>query len=153
MSLLTSLTVEKSLKLRTAALATQKKSIPDESAIVGNDIVRVHEEWKWGCLLPFVISAMIGGVSVLIYILGASSFVVFSVMGVILVVNMYLARIVKRIEKDDLAMGDARMKIMNTIINTIRGIKIMGWEELFKRWFAMHGRRSAAISVTFGQCR
>jgi len=104
-----------------------------ESAIVSSDITRMIEDWRWLCLFPYIVTALIGGVTILILVLGVSSLVGCGIMFSIAFMNWRITKVIKKVEEKDFALGDKRMGIMQEILSGIKAIKMMGWEKPFQK--------------------
>lgn len=128
-SWMTSLVCEKSMTVSTAAASS---SGLQESALVGGDITRMVEEWKWLCLVVYVTFALIGGICVLAFTLGTSSLVGFAIMFSITFGNYRIARVIKKVEEKDFAAGDQRIGYLREILAGIKAIKMMAWEVPFQ---------------------
>jgi len=120
---------KKSLRVSEEALS---KSELVENSIIGNDLVRIYEDWRWMCLLPFIITALIGGVIILGFTLKLSSLVGIGVMAAIVGMNFTLARTIKSVEVKDYKRGDERLAIMKELLEGIKAIKMTAWEYPFQ---------------------
>ena len=117
--------------MRVSDAAVQQSGLV-ASNIIGNDIIRLFEEWKWMVLLPYVITSLIGGVCVLAYTLGVASVFGFIVMFGIVAANFYLTEILKKIKAQDFKCGDKRVSLMKEVLDGIKAIKMMAWEYPFQ---------------------
>lgn len=124
------LVYQKSMTVSSAAVS---ESGLQETALIGGDIQRMIEDWRWMSLTLYVIFALIGGVSLLIYVLGKSSAIGISIMFSIAFFNHRLTQSIAKIEKLDFAAGDFRISILTEILNGIKAIKMMAWEVSFEK--------------------
>lgn len=65
--------------------------------------------------------------------IGVATFVGMTTMIIFMPLNLYLARIGKKIRKEKYKIQDSRIKIMNEILAGIRVIKFYGWELSFQK--------------------
>ena len=117
--------------MRVSDAAVQQSGLV-ASNIIGNDIIRLFEEWKWMVLLPYVVTSLIGGVCVLAYTLGVASVFGFIVMFGIVAANFYLTEVLKKIKAKDFKCGDTRVSLMKEVLDGIKAIKMMAWEYPFQ---------------------
>lgn len=73
----------------------------------------------------------VGTIALLYGVLGYSSFVGIAMMGLLLPVNMWVARQFAKLQKEILAATDARISVTNEILTNIRVIKYFAWEQRF----------------------
>jgi hypothetical protein len=102
--------------------------LQQESAIVGNDVIRTFENGKmcyWGLMSP---SSILIGIGALYCAIGSSCLVGVALMFFILAVTLQLSEWAKRAEAANLAAADQRMSIMEVMIKGIKAVKMMAWE-------------------------
>ena len=102
---------------RLAASATASDSAA--SSLIGNDVLRTFEDWKWACLLPMCLSALLGGCAVLLWLLGRAALVGFCVMATTVSLNYCLSGRTKRAEHASLRDADARLAVLLEIVTGI----------------------------------
>jgi ABC-type bacteriocin/lantibiotic exporter with double-glycine peptidase domain len=112
---------KKSLNLASTAVVEM------EGNLIGNDIMRTHENLKMLAIFPQSFVGFLCGLVMLIYTLGYPCLVGLAVMLVVLCVNVCIANINKRAEQKGLAESDKRLGIMRQIIHGIRAIKYSAW--------------------------
>jgi len=103
-----------------------------ESSLIGADVTRMVEDWRWMCLFPYILTALLGGICILAYILGQASLVGFFIMFSIAYVNYRLTKLIKKVEEIDFALGDERIGILREILDGVKAIKMMAWEIPFR---------------------
>ena len=114
--------------LRVSGVSTQAFS-SNESAIIGNDLIRGLEDWKWACGLPMNVMGFIAGVITLFALIGFSALIGLSTMAVCLAVNKYLSEISKGIARHDLQAGDERSVFVAHVTSLGLGFEIESGSE------------------------
>jgi ABC-type multidrug transport system fused ATPase/permease subunit len=149
---MSSLLLRKSTTVSTAAVALAGLN---EVTLISNDLTRMVEDWRWMSLLPYVLTALAGGVVVLALTLGSASLVGFAIMFSIAGFNYRLTHVVRAIEKEDFALGDRRVGILREVLDGVKAIKMMAWEVPFRDLLEAvrgeetdHIRRYRSVAVT-----
>ncbi|CAK9105208.1 Multidrug resistance-associated protein 1 (ATP-binding cassette sub-family C member 1) (Glutathione-S-conjugate-translocating ATPase ABCC1) (Leukotriene C(4) transporter) (LTC4 transporter) [Durusdinium trenchii] len=114
-----------------SAIAVSKAGL-QESSLIGSDVTRMVEDWRWMCLLPYVCTALVGGVVILSVVLREASLVGFVIMFSIAFINFKLTKMIKAVEEVDFALGDKRIGILREILDGVKAIKMMAWEIPFR---------------------
>mmetsp|Transcript_38859 Transcript_38859/g.62570 ORF Transcript_38859/g.62570 Transcript_38859/m.62570 type:complete len:892 (+) Transcript_38859:666-3341(+) len=102
-----------------------------ESALLGNDIVRTYENLRFFSIVIMAFVSLVGGVAVLIVTIGDASVIGLIVMVVVLLLNARIARLAQIAEEEDLEASDVRLSLMTQIIMGIKAIKLSAWEDSF----------------------
>jgi len=118
-------------KVTTVSASAVAESGLQESTLLGSDVTRMVEEWRWLCLFPYVIVALIGGVTVLAVTLGTASLVGLGLMLLVVLINLKLSSLTQKIEEKDFAVGDERVSTLREVLDGIKAIKMMAWEVPF----------------------
>lgn len=119
-------------KSTTVSSVAVSKAGFQEQSLIGSDVTRMVEDWRWMCMLPYVFTALVGGIIILAYILRRASIVGFVIMFSIAFANFKITKIVKRVEEKDFALGDERISILREILDGVKAIKMMAWEIPFQ---------------------
>ncbi|GBG27380.1 ABC transporter, putative [Hondaea fermentalgiana] len=155
---MSSLVHRKSTTVSTAAVS---KAGLQEQSLIGSDVTRMVEDWRWMCMLPYVFTALIGGVVILAYVLRRASIVGFVIMFSIAFANFRITKLVKRVEEKDFALGDQRISILREILDGVKAIKMMAWEIPFQKlitkartdetWYIKRFRTLTVTSINLGR--
>eukprot|EP00471_Norrisiella_sphaerica_P008681 CAMPEP_0184506154 /NCGR_PEP_ID=MMETSP0113_2-20130426/53352_1 /TAXON_ID=91329 /ORGANISM="Norrisiella sphaerica, Strain BC52" /LENGTH=1408 /DNA_ID=CAMNT_0026895859 /DNA_START=1010 /DNA_END=5236 /DNA_ORIENTATION=+ len=81
--------------------------------------------------IPMLVTALIGGIVVLLVLIGVSSLVGLLLMIAIVGLNRYLSSKTKQAEKLNLMAADKRLTLMRQLIEGIQALKMHGWESKF----------------------
>eukprot|EP00928_Gymnodinium_smaydae_P037927 TRINITY_DN26270_c0_g2_i1.p1 TRINITY_DN26270_c0_g2~~TRINITY_DN26270_c0_g2_i1.p1 ORF type:complete len:1319 (+),score=256.05 TRINITY_DN26270_c0_g2_i1:487-3957(+) len=116
------------------SILTKATSTPAEVAghnpanLIGNDLTRTMDHFKWTCMFPSAFGGLAGGIAMLFLTLGWSSLIGLAVAFAIMAMNGYLSRYVKKAEKQNLEASDERIRLMKQAIVMMRGVKYFAWE-------------------------
>lgn len=103
----------------------------DESVLIGTDVLRTFENSKFVAQLPGAVSGLIGGLLVLIFLLGWGGMVGFAVCISMLMANMQMGKLSKKLEVKNLTACDIRIGLMREVLDGIKAIKFMAWEDQY----------------------
>eukprot|EP00937_MAST-01D_sp_MAST-1D-sp2_P002912 g2912.t1 len=114
---------------------------PSPNALIGNDVVRTYENWKWACLLLMCVAGMTGGIGVLLYVMGRAALCGLGVMAAVMFINWRLSGSTKAAEARALRHADDRLGVLLEVISSIKAVKLLGWEAPYLA--EIHARRAA----------
>ena len=129
-----------------ASREKSKASFNNESAIIGNDIIRGFEEVKWTCAIVQNSVGMIAGIVALFILLGWNCLVGIGVMAIVLTCNLQIAKCSERVTKKELEATDSRMSTMKEVIDGIQQVKLGAWEENYLS--SLSAKRAHEIGFT-----
>jgi ABC-type multidrug transport system fused ATPase/permease subunit len=122
------------------AAATKKKEEDSDAQVTSGTIINLMsvDSFKVSDIcayLHFLWAStpvqFIGTIALLYQVLGYSSFVGIAMMGILLPVNMVIAKQFAKLQKEILAATDARINLTNEVLSNIRIIKFFAWEQRF----------------------
>ena len=100
----------------------------NESAIIGNDVIRGFEDVKWTCAI-FQNFGLAAGLVALAILLGWNCLIGIGVMIIVLSANWQIAKCSEQVTKKELEATDSRMSTMKEVIDGIQQVKFGAWEE------------------------
>jgi len=118
-------------KSRSAKVQGGVTPVVQETAILGNDMVRSYENLRAASQLPMAIASVIGGVIILLLTVGSSSLTGLGIMLFILIANVFISRVSFHLEKKNIRLADQRLQIVSSILESVRAVKLFGWEGRF----------------------
>ena len=101
----------------------------NESAIIGNDVIRGFEEVKWTCAIFQNFVGLAAGLVALAILLGWNCLIGIGVMIIVLSANWQIAKCSEQVTKKELEATDSRMSTMKEVIDGIQQVKFGAWEE------------------------
>eukprot|EP00656_Telonema_subtile_P050004 TRINITY_DN6364_c0_g1_i1.p1 TRINITY_DN6364_c0_g1~~TRINITY_DN6364_c0_g1_i1.p1 ORF type:complete len:1232 (+),score=333.15 TRINITY_DN6364_c0_g1_i1:196-3891(+) len=101
-------------------------------SLIGNDLMHAAEQAKGVAWLPVALTAFTGGFVVLLLTVGSAAIVGFGVMMTIMVVNKQLSKAATEAEKAVLHSAEARLCILDEILDGIKAVKLFSWEPHYK---------------------
>lgn len=114
------------------SIHVQKFGGMNEINLIGKDMLSTIDQWRWGCLIFFSLTSVIGGTVSLLLIVGIRALVGLAVIIFIFLFNIRITRLTKIAEKKDVMTSDARVGMMSEVLKGIVPIKLMAWEEPFR---------------------
>ena len=137
-------------------------SSTNESAIIGNDLIRGFSEVKWMCNLPQNVVGFVAGITALALLLGWNCLVGILVMAIVLLINWQVAKCSEKITKQELTATDARIVSLKEVIGGIEQVKFGAWEEpylnllekkrLLETHYILKARRYQIVNMALGRC-
>ena len=131
---LSTLIFQKSSRIYPGATSIQ------DTTLVGTDLVAMFQEGGWAAMSFMTLSALAGGITVLISLIGAWSLIGLTVLILMLCITVTIARVGRRFMSRQLKESDNRLSITKEVIAGIKPIKMQGWE------YEMHKSVSTARS-------
>ena len=135
----------------------------NEANLVGNDVIQTYENSRWFATCPQIFSGFIFGIYTLIDMIGAAPAMVgLSVMILCLIINMCAAIKSSKYSALDFQAGDARLKTMRELIESIQPVKFMCWEDEYLKLlgkqrdtecnYQLAFRMLILVNITLGKC-
>eukprot|EP00929_Paragymnodinium_shiwhaense_P071004 TRINITY_DN36074_c0_g1_i1.p1 TRINITY_DN36074_c0_g1~~TRINITY_DN36074_c0_g1_i1.p1 ORF type:complete len:1316 (-),score=242.54 TRINITY_DN36074_c0_g1_i1:101-3652(-) len=115
----------------------------NEKALLSNDVVKCQDQLKLLCMMPQAGTALLGGIGVLLYCIGAAALSGIALMVAVLIFGVRLAKISVFYETKSSAAADRRLATMTCAVEGMKAVKLSAWEPQFLE--QLHNARSEEV--------
>lgn len=119
--------------LRLSSEARNQRATGDIVNVMSVDITRLADLAAYGHIVWSAVFQMVLAFVSLYGLLGWSAFVGVAIMVVSVPLNTLLARTMKKLSSEQMAVKDRRTRLMTEILQNIKTIKLFAWEDAFSR--------------------